>query len=252
MKTDTIKKAHRFGKLGSIITMILAIVTAIMTVAAVIATVFTASLPEDAVVVSMKNNAEISINAEKFDTFWNMLADGFSYSSSDDPSGMLSDGEKINPPEDQEMRMNISFFNNDFSSAVIRTQDGRKVIDAVTDASVYRSGDLVVVLAFIAVFLVSVVVSLWILRGLFKVIQKCETPFSEALVKKMKLFSFSLLPVAVCASIAETLSASFMSAGRDAGICIQWGVIIAFAVAMCLVTVFNYGVRLQRESDETL
>ena len=115
MKTDTIKKAHRFGKLGSIITMILAIVTAIMTVAAVIATVFTASLPEDAVVVSMKNNAEISINAEKFDTFWNMLADGFSYSSSGDPSGMLSDGEKINPPEDQEMRMNISFFNNDFS-----------------------------------------------------------------------------------------------------------------------------------------
>ena len=252
MKTDTIKKAHRFGKLGSIITMILAIVTAIMTVAAVIAAVFTASLPEDAVVVSMKNNAEISINAENFDTLWDMLTDGFSYSTSDDPTGMLSDGGKVTPPEDREMSMKISFFNNDFSSAVIRSQDGRKVIDAVTDASVYRSGDLVVVLAFAAVFLVSVVASLWILRGLFNVIQKCETPFSETLVKKMKQFSFSLLPVAVCASIAETLSASFMYAGRDAGICIQWGVIIAFAVAMCLVTVFNYGVRLQRESDETL
>lgn len=72
------------------------------------------------------------------------------------------------------------------------------------------------------------------------------------LVKKMRTFGFSLLPVALFATIGETLSTAFLSAGRDTGISIQWGVLIAFAVTMCLVTVFKYGVQLQKESDETL
>lgn len=72
------------------------------------------------------------------------------------------------------------------------------------------------------------------------------------LVKKMRAFGFSLLPVALFATIGETLSTAFLSAGRDTGISIQWGVLIAFAVTMCLVTVFKYGVQLPKESDETL
>lgn len=62
----------------------------------------------------------------------------------------------------------------------------------------------------------------------------------------MKAFGFSLLPVALFATIGETLSTAFLSAGRDTGISIQWGVLIAFAVTMCLVTVFKYGIQLQK------
>ena len=90
------------------------------------------------------------------------------------------------------------------------------------------------------------------LKRLFAVLAKCESPFCEELVTKMKAFGFSLLPVALFATIGETLSTAFLSAGRDTGISIQWGVLIAFAVTMCLVTVFKYGVQLQKESDETL
>ena len=68
----------------------------------------------------------------------------------------------------------------------------------------------------------------------------------------MKCFGFSLIPIAVFSSIAETLSQGFLSAGENEGVYIQWGVILAFAVTMCLVTVFKYGVQLQQESDETL
>ena len=91
-----------------------------------------------------------------------------------------------------------------------------------------------------------------LLKRLFAVLAKCESPFCEELVKKMKAFGFSLLPVALFATIGETLSTAFLSAGRDTGISIQWGVLIAFAVTMCLVTVFKYGIQLQKESDETL
>ena len=56
---------------------------------------------------------------------------------------------------------------------------------------------------------------------------------------------------AVLASVAETVARRFMAAGVTA-VYIQWGLLIAFAVTMCLAVVFRYGVKLQRESDETL
>ena len=101
-------------------------------------------------------------------------------------------------------------------------------------------------------FAASAASALFMLKRLFAVLAKCESPFCEELVNKMKAFGFSLLPVALFATIGETLSTAFLSAGRDTGISIQWGVLIAFAVTMCLVTVFKYGVQLQKESDETL
>ena len=93
--------------------------------------------------------------------------------------------------------------------------------------------------------------ALWLLRRMFKVISGCETVFCEELVKKMKAFGWSLLPLAVLASVAETVARRFMAAGVTA-VYIQWGLLIAFAVTMCLAVVFRYGVKLQRESDETL
>ena len=60
-----------------------------------------------------------------------------------------------------------------------------------------------------------------------------------------------LLPAALLASVAETVARRFMSAGATA-VYIQWGLLIAFAVTMCLTVVFHYGVQLQKESDETL
>ena len=93
--------------------------------------------------------------------------------------------------------------------------------------------------------------ALWLLRRMFKVIAGCETVFCEELVKKMKAFGWSLLPVALFDSVSATLARSFMTAGTS-GVYIVWGWLIAFAVTMCLTVVFHYGVQLQRESDETL
>ena len=94
--------------------------------------------------------------------------------------------------------------------------------------------------------------ALFMLKRLFAVLAKCESPFCEELVKKMKAFGFSLLTFELFATIDKTLSTAFLSAGRDTEISIQWGVLIAFAVTMCLVIILKYGVQLQIESDETL
>lgn len=90
------------------------------------------------------------------------------------------------------------------------------------------------------------------LRRLFAVLTKCESPFCCEVVNRMRGFGFSLLPVAAFASIGETMLESFLTAGKSTNVSIQWGILIAFVVTMSLVAVFKYGVQLQKESDETL
>lgn len=92
----------------------------------------------------------------------------------------------------------------------------------------------------------------WMLRRLFAVLTKCESPFCCEVVNRMRSFGFSLLPVAAFASIGETMLESFLTAGKSTNVSIQWGILIAFVVTMSLVAVFKYGVQLQKESDETL
>lgn len=98
----------------------------------------------------------------------------------------------------------------------------------------------------------SVAAALLMLRKLFRILSVCTSPFCEDFVSKLRMFGYFLLPVALFASIGETLAVRFLSAGGSAGISVQWGILVAFAVTMCLVTVFRYGVQLQKESDETL
>ncbi|MGN0268255.1 MAG: DUF2975 domain-containing protein [Lachnospiraceae bacterium] len=253
MDSKTLSNFHKFGKVGKIVMTVLMVIAILATAVSLAATIFVAALPKDALTVRVTNNAEFRINEKNFDFLWYILADSFSYAGDTSPEEMLSDeGDIITPPENQEFETELSFFNQSYSSAKMYSDGNTKVMEAKSSPAEYRSTDLVSVLIFLTLFVVSVVAALFMLKRLFAVLAKCESPFCEELVKKMKGFGFSLLPVALFATIGETLSTSFLSAGRNTGISIQWGVLIAFAVTMCLVTVFKYGVQLQKESDETL
>ena len=116
----------------------------------------------------------------------------------------------------------------------------------------YNAKDLTRIFLFLTLFAASTTAALWMLQRLFAALTKCDSPFCGEVVTKMRRFGFFLLPVAVFASVSETLLESFLSAGRSTDIRIQWGILIAFVVTMALVAVFRYGVQLQKESDETL
>lgn len=253
MNSKTLSNFHKFGKVGKITMIILMVIAILATAVSLIATIFVATLPKDALTVSVTNNAEFRINGNKFDSLWGILENGFSYSGNTDPEKMLRDeGDKITPPENQEINTELSFFNQSYSSAKIHSEGSTKVMEATSSPVEYRSTDLVSVLIFLTLSVASVAVALYMLKRLFAVLANSESPFCVEIVKKMKIFGFSLLPVAVFSTVGETLSTAFLTAGRDSGIDIQWGVLIAFAVTMCLITVFKYGVQLQKESDETL
>lgn len=252
MNSDTISKYRLFGKVGKIVMTVLSVVSLLITIFCCYATSFTATLPDDALTVRVVEQTELRFNATSFDTLWRILGGTFSYAENDMPDYLQDPGSNsITPPENNQFQTELKLFNRFYDSAEIHTDGSDKVMNAEASPTEYNAKNLVKVFAFASLFAASATAALWMLRRLFAALTKCDSPFCEAVVSQMRGFALSLIPVAVFASISETVADSFLSAGKS-NITVQWGIIIAFVVTMALVAVFKYGVQLQKESDETL
>ena len=75
-------------------------------------------------------------------------------------------------------------------------------------------------------------------KKLAKALATCDSPFEDNVLKKMKSFGFSLIPWALYKLIVGNLG----------GIT----TVIFVLIVLLFISVFNYGAKLQRESDETL
>lgn len=225
MNANTLKKVHRFSKVGKIILTVLLVLNILATVAAGVTSAVMAALPRDTVSVSVTSQAVYQSSGKFAEDLWQVLMGGRQFETVAATNGYVS--------------------------ADMHMEGEQMVIETTSVPMTYTCGDVVRILLFTALASAATAVMLWLLRKLFKVIEGCGSMFCEELVKKMKAFGWSLLPVAVLASVAETVTRRFMATGVT-GIYIQWGLLIAFAVTMCLTVVFHYGVQLQRESDETL
>lgn len=253
MNTKNRSNFNRFGKIGKIVTTVLLITAVVMTFLSCTAAIYTATLPKDAVRISVTNHAGFKISKSAFSSVWGILTNSNAYASGSDPSDLIKDdGSKPLPPDTTEIDTELKFFDQSYSSATIRSEGNDKIIDAKSSPAEYHSSDLITLLIFTTLFCASAAAVLLMLQMLFKVLSVCESPFCMDFVSKLRTFGYSLLPVAVFASIGDTLAVRFLSAGKNAGISVQWGVLVTFAVTMCLVAVFRYGVQLQKESDETL
>lgn len=252
MDPNTISKYRRFGRVGKIIMTVLSVIAALVTACCMAAAVFVATLPKDALTVRVVEQTEFRFNSESFSTLWSILGGRFAYAGEGYPSAIFGEEGTVAPPDGQTFSAELRVVDRFYDSAEISTDGTDKVMTAEASPAEYQLNDLKRVFTFAALLSASAAAALWMLRRLFGALTKCESPFCEEVVAKMRSFGFSLLPVAVFASVSETLLGSFLAAGRGSHVSIQWGVLIAFGVTMALVAVFKYGVRLQRESDETL
>lgn len=225
MNANTLKRVHQFGKVGKIILTVLLVLNILATAAAGATSAVMVALPRDTVSVSVTSQAVYQSSGRFAEELWQVLMGGRQFEA--------------------------VAVTNGYISADMHMQDDQMMIETTTAPMTYSCGDVVRILLFAALASAATAVMLWLLRKLFKTIEGCESVFCEELVKRMKAFGWSLLPLAVLASVAETAARRFMATGVTA-IYIQWGLLIAFAVTMCLAVVFRYGVKLQRESDETL
>lgn len=247
------KKVNRFGKTGKTVVTVLLVLSLITAVLSGIAAAYIFAQPGDVMTVHVTSQAEFRIDENYFADAWSMLCDGFTYAGDALPQNILpASGAQVLPPEDTALDADLSFFHQSYSSALVHADGNEKVISAASGAKAYQPSDLAAITLCFALSAAVLAAVLFVLRRLFAVLSVCETPFSADFVSALRTFGYSLLPLALLASIGETLAARFLSAGKMAGVQVQWGILLAFAVTMCLVTVFTYGVQLQKESDETL
>ena len=253
MNPNAAAKFHRFGKVGKVVLTILSVLSIIASIGLCVATIYVAALPKDAVKVAVVQGAEFQVNQDCFDEIWNIIADSAAFAVSEDSAVVSSQMNlPMALPENQPMDSKIQFFNQKYSKAQLYTRGNTKVVEAQSDQTLYCSSDLVMVCLFWTLLMLSVTVAIFLLRTLFVTLTRCDSPFRPELVQKLHRFGWALLPVALLSSISRSLSNASLSAGQGTCVTVDWGVLLAFVVTLCLVTVFRYGVQLQQESDETL
>ena len=232
MNANTLKRVHQFGKVGKIVLTVLLVLNILATAAAGLAAAALGGVSRETVSVSVTSQATYQGRGRFMQSMWQTLTGSWA-------------------AEEQQDQAAVTLFGSLYTSTAMRREGEQIVIETVSAPNMYTCADAARLLVFTALASAASVAALCLLRKLFKVIEGCQSVFCEELVKKMKAFGWSLLPVAVLASVAETVARRFMATGVT-GVYIQWGLLIAFAVTMCLTVVFHYGVQLQRESDETL
>ena len=236
MKTQAIQKINKIGKVGCIITMIGRVLLIIGVVGTLIGMITIALfIPRGMLTVTMDGNAQVQLD--------------------------LSAAGKTLPVEEQD-RINSGEHSNDFSyismdgasydlSEVVATDTGYTVSGgrAVT---VFDMHNLTITLIPILLTIIAALVCMVLAGRLCKSFRDCETPFSENVIRGLRHLAYSLVPLMILSSFAESAARSIFSGKMRLDFSLNLGMIVAAVFVFMLVAVFKYGAMLQQESDETL
>lgn len=224
MKNANVKKINTVGKVSRIVLTVFKVFVIIGIVGSLVGVVLgiigAATVPEDAF------KADISVNGS-------ITVDGHNVSSFLSPA--IVDLEKTD--------ISFSLKNFDVKLLIDEFKDG-SISGYTIDGSAYLIDSTWVMLGIVGVCAVSaigcavmLVVIIFGIR-LAKALETCDSPFEEKVLKAMKGFAFSLIPI---------------------GVIVFWvngvlGLTTAFIVAAIIlfVYIFKYGAELQQESDETV
>ena len=220
MKNDNIKKINSLGKVGKILSTILIVITTISMVAMIISCAAVCTLPENFLDVNGK---------------WS------SVTVADFSSPLINGSEGLEDYSDEvELHgLKIKSFSKetaDSNNKDIITTTSETTIEGNASKPLRFFGILVTVV--ITIFLALLMVSLRFAKTLCKALEKCETPFAEDVVQKMRNFAISLIPWGLFAVGACGIGAV--------------GVVFIIIVVMLFSAIFRHGAELQRQSDETL
>ena len=220
MKNNNIKKINDLGKIGKLLCIILIVITAIGIAAVTAMGIAAATLPDDFM---------------KIDGKWNCTT------VTDYSSGMIG-----TPYTDEDYNRDGSFFGLNIHSVSKYTEDSgnsniiKEVSEKTVNGTMSKSMKVLffAIAIFILLMLILLDISLHFAKTLCKALEKCETPFSDEIVKKMRNFAISLIPFGIFC----------VGAGGASAI----GIAFIIIIVLLFSAIFKYGAELQRESDETL
>ena len=236
MKNKGIQGINTAGLIGYIISIVLSI--------AVIATM---------VIVGISTAAAIAVADKEIKV---KSTTQFDISSTDDFLGTLNKFINVGGVKNLEELITedgevIEISDSDISQiSALKTDDGFQV-NAKTNDIVISIKNIIFNLAVTFIFLGAVAVMAHFLTALMKALRKCETPFSEDVIKAMSRFAISLIPAVCLNMLCGGLWSSLGNRG-EFGMTVNIGSVLLVAVIFLLIAVFKYGAQLQQESDETL
>ena len=232
MKNSNMKAINGIGKACSIISNIAFIFCIVGFVSLIIVEIGILAFPMDKIKLSGNADAVVTIEAEDMDFGIKTANYHFSENNQNgfrvdvDQEGITISDDKID-------------FGGIWSLDVdeVETSDNGATFKLTGDFGEFDKGaikrklSLKMLEAFISV--VATAVTLFFARRVFKELSKCETPFTDDIVKKMKVFGWVMIGYGVLTSLNLTT-------------------IVAGLAVLMLGDVFAHGKDLQQESDETL
>lgn len=220
MKNANIEKINKLGMIGKILSVILIVISTIALVMSIISGIAMATLSDDFMKVdgkwSCKTVTDLSSPLVKADDL------------------MVNNGDNI-----EILGLKIKTFQND-----VKDSNNENMLTSETETTIEGNAGRtlkvisIFVIVLVSIFLILLIIVLRFAKALCKALEKCDSPFEENVVKKMRNFAISLIPWGVFC----------VSGGGVSAIGIAFIVII-----VCLFSaIFRHGAKLQQESDETL
>ena len=236
METKMDKKINTIAKVGRILATIAAVFMILGCIASAVGIGVTASMPKDSLMVDVTGIADVTAKGEVLESITDAIIDS---AKGGKGKVMLGDSNVAIGDVEDSIPEGVTAQKTDkgFTLSV-----ENKRLNISTQA-------ITTVLIFSFLNTVCLTVVLFMIRALMKSIEKCETPFCNDVIRKMKNFGYSLIPLAVLSGTSEN-TWNILDVGVHAGIDLK--VVFVILVVFMLVMVFSYGAELQKQSDETL
>lgn len=233
------KKINTIGKVGRILVTICAVFMLLGAAATAAGIGVTASLPKDALAVEVTGSADVTAKGSVLESITDAIID-----SAQGGKGTIKIGNSNIAVGDVEDSIPDGVAAEKTDKGLTLSVNSKRLnlnVSAITAA-----------LALTLANTLCVIVVLFMLRKLMKSLEICETPFCDSVIKNMKHFAFSLIPLAVFNGTSENAWDSIMSLGVNVHFGIDLTVVFGILIVFMLIMIFSYGAELQKESDETL
>lgn len=239
METKMNKSINTIGKVGKILTTIIAVFMILAAIATAVGIGVASSLPKDALSVEVTGTADVTAKGDILESIAEAIID-----SSKGGKGQIKLGES---------NVAVGDVKDSVPEGVTAEKTGKgialKMNNQRLDLNVQA---IITTLIFVLLNTVCTIVVLFMIRALMKSIENCETPFCDSVIKNMKRFGFSLIPLAILSGTSENSLQSLFSLGVNVHMGIDFKVVFGILVIFMLVMIFSYGAELQKQSDETL
>ncbi len=227
MKNKTIKSINTLGKVTNIFILIMEAILGVGFVLILAGVVVMAAMPDDIVTGTIDAQAQILIQ---------------------DVNDIDIMGIHIPVKVGLESETEITELVPGVTATGYRIDDGNAVINIDGSSETLYLSDIfkpfILEMVIFCVGIVFLFVVLVFAQRVANALKKCETPFEENVVKKLRALSFSMIPMAVF----SCLEVSWGSVGFR----LNLTMFLAVAVILVVNYIFQFGAQLQQESDETL